>query len=351
MPDPTRVGGVANHYMGLRSFWSETVKYNYVGHRGKVKSGMLWLPWDLAKFLWNLIIFHPDVVLLNPSLGNRPLKRDFLYLNIARTLGFKVAVFIHGFDWNIAKTINRKWVSLNLNKACMVFVLAQSFRKELRSWGINAPIEITTTKVDDRMIKDFDIESRNGKCNNLLFCSRVEKAKGIYETIEAFCILKEKYPSLTLTIVGNGSEFTNVKQLIEDNGLQNIILTGALSGEALINSFKRSLLLLLPSYGEGLPTVVLEGMAFGLPIITRNVGGIPDFFENGKMGFSSDSLDPHIFADAISRYLENPDLIVSTAHYNHQYAINHFMASKVAASLEMKIKNALLNNGFEESVS
>ena len=47
-------------------------------------------------------------------------------------------------------------------------------------------------------------------------------------------------------------------------------------------------------------------MIFGLPIFTRKVGGLIDFFENGKMGYISSSLDPAVFAEAMKPYIENP---------------------------------------------
>lgn len=345
VPKLSLLGGVANHYLGLQPYWIEDVKYNVVGRRhssSKAGNGKWFLPWDIIKFIGKLFLFNPDIIVINPSLRKNSLKRDFIFLTIAHALKYKVAVFIHGFDWNVAESIDKKWMTVNLNKSCSIFVLAQAFREELRSWGVIPPIEITTTKVDDRMIKDFDIKTRDGKGNNLLFCSRVEAAKGIYETIETYCLLKEKYPSLTFTIVGNGSEFAKIKQVIEDKGLRDVTMTGTLSGEALIDAFKNSLLLLLTSHGEGLPTAVLEGMAFGLPIITRNVGGIPDFFENWKMGFATDSLDPHVFAEAIGRYLEDESFTAATARYNHLYAKEHFMASKVAVSLENALKKYAL---------
>lgn len=339
-PNLKFLGGVANHYLGLKPFWTEHVQYNTVGKRNtKTGNGKYWLPWDIVKFVWRLVTFQPDVVLINPSLSKNALKRDFVFLRIACMLRFKVAVFIHGFDWNVAKSINHKWVVTNLNKASLIFILADAFKNELRSWGVNVPIVKATTKVDDRMLEGFDINIRNGENRNLLFCSRVEKAKGIYETIETYRILKERYPDLTLTIVGNGSELNNVKELVAAQQLKGVIIAGGLSGKALIREFHRAaLLLLLSSHGEGLPTAVLEGMAFGLPIITRNVGGIPDFFENGKMGFTTDSLSPKVFADAISVYLDNKELTIQTAHYNHEYAKKHFMASKVASSIESNLK-------------
>lgn len=64
--------------------------------------------------------------------------------------------------------------------------------------------------------------------------------------------------------------------MFADKDLSDVIFTGRLAGEALKND-KNALLLLLTTHGEGMPTVVLEAMAFGLPILTRNVGGLVDF--------------------------------------------------------------------------
>ncbi len=338
-PNLKLLGGVANHYMGLRPYWTQDVRYNTVGKRNaKSGSGKYWLPWDICKFLWSLCTFRPDMILLNPSLGENALRRDFVFLRMGRAFGFRVAVFIHGFDWDIARKIDRRWVVKNLNRCSVLFVLAKAFETELRSWGVNVPIVLTTTKVDDRMIDGFDISSRNGQGNNLLYLSRVEKTKGIYETIETYRILKSRYPDLRLTITGDGSELPRVKALIKQTALRDVTVTGGLSGEALAEVYKDALLLLLTTYGEGMPTVVLEGMAFGLPIITRNVGGTSDFFENGKMGFMTDSLEPQVFAEAVSRYLDNRELIARTARYNHEYAKAHFMASQVAPSVESELE-------------
>lgn len=65
-------------------------------------------------------------------------------------------------------------------------------------------------------------------------------------------------------------------------------------------------------------------MIFGLPIFTRKVGGLIDFFENGKMGYISSSLDPAVFAEAMKPYIENPAKMRSVSIYNSEYAENPF---------------------------
>lgn len=207
-------------------------------------------------------------------------------------------------------------------------------------WGVHTPIKLSTTKVDDKMLVGFNACQRNGKIKNILYLSRVEKAKGIYETLKTYELLKPIYPHLRLTIVGDGGELVSVRKYVEDEKMTDIYIRGGLKGKELVKEFREADIYYFPSYyGEGMPTTVLEAMAFGLPVITRNVGGLIDFFENGKMGYITDSMEPKDFANAISGYIENLELTKATSLYNYEYARKNFMASHVAKSIEKELKN------------
>lgn len=341
-PSMKHIGGVSNHYQGLRAYWSEQVKYNTIGKRSKKNgSGIYWLPWDILKFIFRLLTFLPDLTLVNPSLGKNALKRDFLFINIAHILGFKTAIFIHGFNWEYAGQVNKQWVTHNLNRSKLIFVLAQAFKEELISWGVTTPIVLTTTKVNDKMLEGFSIDTRTGIVKNLLFLTRVEKEKGVYEAIQTFEILKRQYPELSLSIVGDGKELHAVKRYIAINQIADIRLTGSLTGQALIDEYLKGDLYIFPSYGEGMPTSVLEAMAFGLPVFTHRVGGLADFFKNKEMGYITDSLLPHTYAEAIAPYINNKELTRNVAQYNYQYAKTYFMASHVAKFIEEQLNKIL----------
>lgn len=339
VPDLKILGGVASHYAGLRDFWSEKVHYNVSGRRAFLNlPGWMTLPYDVVKFIFKVIFWRPDVVLLNPSMGHRALKRDFLYLKLARFFGRRVAVFIHGFNLDYVRGVNKVWLCDNLNKADLVFVLARAFRSILQEYGVNTEIVLSTTKVNDHMVSEFDVTTKQFR-RNILFLARVERAKGIYITIDSYKILKAEFADLTLTIVGSGSELQAVKSYVEDNGIQDVALLGALSGKELTDVFSKSGLYSFPSYGEGMPTSVLEAMAFGLPIFTRRVGGLVDFFDPDKMGFITDSFDALEFAEAMRPYLMSAALYRTVSVHNHEYVRKHFMASKVTASIESKLRD------------
>lgn len=332
-------GGVASYYYGMLGYWHENVRYNIIGRR-KGLSGAIWLPWDLLKFIAILMLWKPDTVLINPSLFRKALNRDFVFLKVARAFRIPVVVLIHGFDLGEAKTINHNWICQNLNKASLVMVLANQFREILKGWGVKVPIELMTTKVEDRMLDGFDINCRNGEIKNILFLSRMVKEKGVYETIDTFVLLKNKYKHLRLTMVGNGEELENLCKYVKEKNIPDVKFTGALAGEDRLRAYRDAdVFFFFSYYGEGMPTVVLEAMAFGLSVMTRYVGGLCDFFEDGKMGRITDSLDPKAFADMMEMYLTDKELTKQISIYNHQYALKHFMASKVGMRIENLIKN------------
>jgi glycosyltransferase involved in cell wall biosynthesis len=82
-----------------------------------------------------------------------------------------------------------------------------------------------------------------------------------------------------------------------------------------------------------MPSSVLEAMASGLPIVTRLVGGIRDFFEDGRMGYATDKLDANDYAELLLRLVRNPELCQRIGRYNQQFARRRFAAPVVAARL------------------
>lgn len=339
-PQITKLGGVANHYLGLQPYWKEEVRYNTIGSREKI-SGSVLLPYDVLKFIVKCIFSRPNLVVLNPSLNEKALKRDAFYLMISKLLGLKTLVFFHGWNAELEKSIdqNPKSFLKKYQRADGFFVLANSFSNTLKNWGITKPIYLTTTKVNDTLLDDFSISTKDYSKCDVLFLSRIEIEKGIFIALEAFEKLKKEIPMAKLTIVGDGKALEEAKQFAVKNNISGISFTGALQGKSLIEAFQNHTIYLFPTqHGEGMPTSVLEAMAFGLPIITRPVGGLNDFFKNEKMGYLIDSIQPEDFAAKLSTLLNNKSLLSEIGKQNHYYAKNHFLASIVSEKMEAIFK-------------
>ena len=100
---------------------------------------------------------------------------------------------IHGFNLDYASKAEWKWISKNLNKAEHIIVLAQAFKDILINHGVTTDIQLSTTKVPDDMIEEFDVSGRTGEVKNILFLSRIEKSKGVFEAVQTYNMLKIKY--------------------------------------------------------------------------------------------------------------------------------------------------------------
>lgn len=339
-PSLLEIGGVANHYKGLRKYWTHPVSYNFVGTRNGVP-GFIFLPFDIIKFFYKILFGDFTHVMLNPSLSKKALHRDAIYLTIAKMFSLKVVVFFHGWDEVEADKISSSpgWFLKKYSRADSFIVLANKFREKMICWGITSPIKLSTTKVDNNLLRNSSANVRN-QVVNLLFLARVEKNKGIYITLDAFSLLKAKFPNLKLIVAGSGTELPPAKEYAILKEIENVIFLGNISGEKLSDTFSNSDIYILPTtHGEGMPTSILEAMAFGMPIITRPIGGIVDFFDSEK-GVLIDSTDAVDFAKEIESLCLNPSTVSKISKHNMEYSRARFLASVVALDLEKIISQS-----------
>jgi glycosyltransferase involved in cell wall biosynthesis len=328
-------GGVANHYLGLEPFWKCKVKYNEVGRRYGIP-GVFFILYDYIRFFIIINIFHYDVVVINPSLGWAAVLRDAIFLGLAKLSRRPIVVYFHGWDAGMQAAIDRRphYFSFVFGRANAFIVLAKEFSDKLKFWGIKSKVYLSSTKVDDRLISGFDIDNKVFS-GTVLFLARIEKKKGVILALEAFSRVVENNSAARFVVAGSGESLAAAEAMVKEKCIPNVEFLGAVSGDQLIEAFVSSDIYLLPTtHGEGMPTSVLEAMAFGLPVITRPVGGLKDFFLDGEMGFISESLDPIWYADCIEKLMSNPGLIKRISKYNHRYAREHFLASKVASHIE-----------------
>lgn len=338
IPPINLIGGVSGHYRGLQKYWSQNIIYfETAKFSNKSKLNILTSIVNILKYIYTLIRLSPTKVVINVSL-----KKGFFsknrYIKICKLFKKKTIIFIHGWDADYEYMLQSHKAKHILSSDGFI-LLSESFKNKLAEHVSKNKIFLTTTKVDDSLVKDYDISNRTGKIETLLFLSRIEKGKGIFVVLDAYNKLITKYPNLKLSIVGDGTALNEVKQLIDKDSIKNVTIHGRLSGNDLIRAFSNADLFILPTHGEGMPGALLEAMAFGLPIITRPVGGIPDFFKNGEMGILTESLNPNDYAQFIEKLIKDPVLTKKISIVNYIYAKEHFWASIVAHQMEQIFKN------------
>jgi len=283
-----------------------------------------------------------DIVHLNPSLKMRSFLRDGLFFLWAKQKGLPILVHVHGWEHRTAERIEGGplgwFFRRTLGRGDAYVVLAEEFREKLVSLGIDAPIHLGTTAVENGLLNGFDIDTKLREYSpdvaiRILFLARIEKEKGIYETIEACSRLIGEGLPIHLTVAGNGSELENARKIAGDKLGGAVTFLGFVLGDQKMEAFRKSDLYVLPTYGEGMPASVLEAMALGLPVITRPVGGLRDFFIDGEHGYLMESMDASTLASLIRKLAGDEGLWRKMSAASHSYAVGRFLGSRVAERL------------------
>jgi len=340
-PDMNSTGGVANFFKFLKDRSVYNVRYNYIGGNSKSKIGLLYIFFDYIVFIYNVLILRPEIIHLNPSLDHKSVIRDSIFLLISRIFNRKVIVSWHGWKEKTEKKIEKRYVKyfqFIFNKSGCITVLNSQIRDKLIKWNIKVPIYQITSMYDESLLRGFNI--LNKRLNkNILFLSRVEKAKGIYSALEAFSKIDDE--ESTFTIAGTGSELVKVKDYVKSLQIKNVKFVGYVKGEDKREVFEEASVYILLSESEGMPISMLEAMAFGLAVITTPVGGIKDFFENGKMGYVTESFEIENITRQIKDLFDNAEKLRNISSFNHKYASDNFSASKVAGVIDKIYDQAL----------
>ena len=338
-------GGVASFYNSILPYFPTNQIYDFeIGASKKGRS--TFYPFvDQFRFQFIARQVKPALIHLNPSLGFKSFFRDGLFAWQARKLGFPILIFWHGWDKGFEVDVEKKFMWFFRNTfgwADSFIVLASEFAQKLREWGVTAPIYRETTTVDESLLRGVDgcakwTTPSYLKKIKILFLARLERKKGVFETVQAIQLLLDKKIPVSLTIAGDG----DIRQKLEDytRGLgltsQQVNFIGDIRGKDKIQTFTEHHIYCLPTtYGEGLPTSVLEAMAFGMPLVTRPVGGLGDIFENGKMGKLVQGKSSEEVADCLEKLILDKEKMAEIGMYNATYAKEHFMASTVADRLK-----------------
>lgn len=150
----------------------------------------------------------------------------------------------------------------------------------------------------------------------LVVCAgRLSKEKAQIDMVGAMVHLRKLCPDLAvrLMLIGEGPERERISQAIQSAGLEkNITFTGHL--KSLTPYYEAADLVAIPSVSEGSPNVLLEAMAFGVPVVATEVGGIPEIVTDGETALLVPARDTGAMAAAIARLIADPGTASTLAH-------------------------------------
>ena len=163
----------------------------------------------------------------------------------------------------------------------------------------------------------------------ILGVGRLVEKKGFLDLIRACAELRDRGVPFTCQIVGKGPDERKLRQEISRLRLEEFVtLPGPLPRGKLIALYPRASVFVAPCIigqdgnRDGLPTVLIEAMALGVPAVATPVTGIPELVRDGRTGLIAPSNDPATLADRIARLLADPSLTQDLAD-NARLLVEH----------------------------
>lgn len=155
----------------------------------------------------------------------------------------------------------------------------------------------------------FEPRARGGSASvpEILTVGRVVPVKGQALLVEALAELGRRGVEARLTIVGDGPQLAPLRALAERLGVTDRVeFAGAVGQDEIRRYYERADVFTLPSFAEGLPVVLIEAMATGLPVVASRITGIPELVDEGVSGLLVTPGDVTDLTAALERMLREP---------------------------------------------
>lgn len=143
----------------------------------------------------------------------------------------------------------------------------------------------------------------------MMFIGRMSGVKGAPLMIDALAALLPRHPDARLLMIGDGPERPALERQAAQLGVSDAVqFTGYQTQDQVAAHLARADLLALPSFAEGVPVVLMEAMASGLPVVSTRIAGIAELVEDGVSGYLTPPGDLATLVARLDTLLSDADL-------------------------------------------
>ena len=303
--DDTSIGGMLSVSNQFKSsvLYNENVELFYIptATRKNVFIKILFFFKALVNICWCLKRNNIDIVHIHMA-EKTSVSRKAIVMSLAKKYGCKIVVQLHAgpfMKWYDSLTDKKKKaIRKVVNMPDKLLVLGNYWYDQLLKIVDEKKLGVLYNGV---IVPQSNPYNPNAK--NITFFGHLKKEKGIYDLLIAIEQIKEKLPEDTkLNLCGTSDEF-DINHYINEHKLSEVVnYCGWINGIKKEDILKNTAISVLPTYIEGLSMTVLEGMAYGIPIVTTNVttmpemlGGIVDLIEPGSIDSLSSGIIDLLF--------------------------------------------------------
>lgn len=287
------------------------------------------LIYSLCKFVF-LLPFY-DIIHIHFSEPSSA-KRKSIFIFIAKLFNKKILTHFHSFS--IDTTINGRYKALYhriFTSSDKIIVLSEQWRIWLTDkWPeLNEKIKVLYNPCPH--IENTD--QIYSKTKAILYAGTLNERKGYADLIKAFALISDSNKEWQLVFAGNG-ELDKAKQLCQKYNIQEkVIFEGWVTGTKKEELFNTASIFCLPSYAEGFPMAVLDAWAFGLPVITTPVGGLPDVLIHEKNSMIFNPGDITQLSRHLEKLISDENLRLSLSDESLKLSLCKFSMEEISQEL------------------
>jgi glycosyltransferase involved in cell wall biosynthesis len=340
-PSRSALSGVTTHVnllLGSPLAAEFALAHFQVGSEGRSENALaklLRLAVSPVQLAADIVRLDAEIVHINSSL-NKAYWRDLMYLGVARLFGARVVYQVHGgaLPLEFQKTrLGRMFLRKTLMAPDVLIVLASRELSAYREFMPRQAVLALPNGIDCVPFLRYNrTPSRPGAPLKLVYIGRLAREKGLYETIDALALVRSLGVSARLVIAGGGPEEAGLRARVREHALKDAVsFTGPVEGDHKALLLSQADLLVLPSYAEGLPYALLEGMAAGAVPVATPVGAIPDVVTDGVHGLLVPLRDADAIAQAVARLAGDRALLARMSAASRKRVVSAYSIERVAA--------------------
>lgn len=306
VPDKDVKGGIASVVNGYRSYdFGMDFQMSYVESycNGKKLRKFVKAVGGYIRFLRELCISRPDLVHIHSSFGPSFWRKlPFIYMADSRRI--PIVNHIHGAEFEqfyINASDRKKKIIRNAYGRCKVFIALSD------EWKEKLALIVPEEKIV--VIENYCIipKAPGREKNQILFLGEIGERKGCFDIPSIYAEILKSEKAVPMVMCGDG-ETEKVKRLLNEKGVtEGVSFPGWVRGEEKDRLLRESSVFLFPSYNEGMPMALLEAMAYGLAVVTTDVGGIPRLIDHGRNGYLCKPGDIQDLAEKVSELLQDDE--------------------------------------------
>lgn len=252
----------------------------------------------------------------------------FLGYVLKRLTGLPYFAWIRGGDYYFMKGVGwKRWMIRRVLADTRVLVQAPGIADDVRADFPNVELDLAV------LGNGVEVPAGTANGEGVLFVGRLAPMKGVEVLLKAMTDV-----DASLTIVGDGPERTRLESLADKLGVKATFV-GRVPPDQVEEFYREAAVFCLPSTGEeGMPNAVLEAMAWGLPCVTTDSGGLPSLVGDGNRGFVVPREDPERLRECLDIVLSNPERRKEVANNAREYVEANHSWPAIVASLETHIE-------------